>query len=110
MKRLITCEEHYNSELITEHLFRMYKEAGEEPDQQVARGAAGDPAPGVRDLGAERIAYMDAVGVDTQIISYAAGVPATLEPKFSIPLCRKVNDEMAEKCRKYPGRFSPQAS
>ena len=106
MKRLITVEEHYNSEAISAKVNKIFAEHGT-AEQRTAGAAPRDPAPGVTDMGAGRIAYMDAHGIDTQIISYASGFPATMEPEFSVPLCREVNEEMAEKAAAYPGRLYP---
>ena len=106
MKRLITVEEHYGSDAVNEKIRRMFEERGTEAERRSIERATGtSAAPGANDLGAERIAYMDAHGIDAQTISYASGIPATLEPEYSIPLCRDVNDEMAGKAAAYPGRF-----
>ena len=106
MKRLITLEEHYTSKAVNEKIIKMIHDAPGAEECRLA--AAPDPsrtAPGADELGAERIAYMDAHGIDAQVVSYASGIPATMEPELSIPLCRDVNNEMAEKAAAYPGRF-----
>ena len=105
MKRLITVEEHYNSISVSEKIRQIYEKNGTEAEKKAIQAAVGQAAPGVTDLGAERIAYMDAHGIDAQVISYASGLPATMEPEYSIALCRDVNNEMAEKAAAYPGRF-----
>ena len=105
MKRLITVEEHYSSTAVNEKIKKVYEEHGTEEQKKSIRTATGDAAPGVTDFGAERIAYMDAHGIDAQVISYASGLPATMEPEYSSELCRDVNNEMAEKADAYPGRF-----
>ncbi len=104
MKRLITVEEHYNSKAVNEKIRTIYEQYGTEEEKKSIR-TPGDPAQGVDELGAERIAYMDAHGIDAQIVSYASGLPATMEPEYSVELCRDVNNEMAEKAAAYPGRF-----
>ena len=106
MKRLITVEEHYNSKAVNKKIIAIYEKYGtEEEKQQSVAGLSGAAAPGVTDLGAKRIAYMDEHGIDAQIISYTGGIPAAMEPEFSVDLCRDVNNEMAEKASAYPGRF-----
>ena len=105
MKRLITVEEHYNSKVVTDKIRKVYEEHGTEGEKKSVQMMSGETAPGVNDLGEERIAYMDAHGIDAQVISYASGIPATMEPEFSVALCRDVNNEMAEKATAYPGRF-----
>ena len=105
MKQLITVEEHYSSPAVGEKIRKIFEEHGTEAERRSVPAATGDAAPGVTDLGAERIAYMDAHGIDAQVISYASGIPATLEPEYSVALCREVNNEMAAKAAAYPGRF-----
>ena len=105
MQRLITVEEHYNSKTVNEKIRKIYEAHGTEEQQRSVMTATGEAAPGATDLGAGRIAYMDAHGIDAQVISYASGIPATMEPEFSVALCRDVNNEMAEKAAAYPGRF-----
>ena len=106
MKKLITVEEHYGSDAVNAKIRKIFEEHGtEEQKNSIGRAVGTASAPGVTDLGAERIAYMDAHGVDAQVISYASGIPATLEPEYSVSLCQDVNNEMAEKAAAYPGRF-----
>ena len=106
MKRLITVEEHYGSEKVNAKIREIFAQHGtEEQKRSIERAIGTAAAPGVTDLGAQRIAYMDAHGIDAQVISYASGIPATMEPVYSIDLCRDVNNEMAEKAAAYPGRF-----
>ena len=104
MKRLITVEEHFNSTAVADEIKKYYEEFGTEEEKKSIR-SAGDAAPGADDLGAERIAYMDDHGIDAQVISYAGGLPATMDPTVSPEFCRHVNNEMAEKAALYPGRF-----
>ena len=105
MERLITVEEHYNSKSVTEKIRKIFEEHGTEEERRTIGAATGDAAPGVTDLGAERIAYMDAHGIDAQVISYASGIPATMEPEYSVELCRDANNDMAAHAAEYPGRF-----
>ena len=105
MKRLITVEEHYSSKAVNERIRKALEKHGTEEAHRLVRLVSGETAPGATDLGAERIAYMDTHGIDTQVISYASGIPATLEPEFSVPFCQDVNNEMAEKAALHPGRF-----
>ncbi|XBX10518.1 amidohydrolase family protein [Enterocloster clostridioformis] len=43
--------------------------------------------------------------INTQVISYASDLPATMEKEYAVLLCKEVNDEMYEELRKNPGRF-----
>ena len=98
--KLINVEEHYMSTQIAEKIKTILAE--QEGDAALA---VGDAAPGVTDLGETRIAYMDDRRIDTQVISYASGLPATMEKEYAVPLCKEVNDEMYEEMQKNSGRF-----
>lgn len=98
--KLINVEEHYMSTKIAEKIKTILAEQGGN-----AALAVGDAAPGVTDLGDTRITYMNDRKIDTQVISYASGLPATMEKEYAIPLCKEVNDEMYEEMQKNPGRF-----
>lgn len=105
MEKLITLEEHYSSPTINQKAAEMMAQDGLKPGFNDARGNGGEMMRLVQNIDDERIAYMDKAGIDTQVISLAGGVPSTLDAKYSVPLCREVNDEMAELAAKYPGRF-----
>ena len=57
------------------------------------------------DLGEERIAYMDKVGVDAQIVGYGNNPPMNLSGEDAVELCKIANDELYDAIKKYPGRF-----
>ncbi|MGF1944504.1 amidohydrolase family protein [Enterococcus casseliflavus] len=61
-------------------------------------------------LFAERIAYMNQVGVDVQLISYGNNNPQDLPAEYAVEMTRLANDEMAEKIALYPDRFYGLAS
>ena len=105
MKQLITVEEHYNSVDINEKVLKICEAHGTESEKRAIQSVLGEASEGVGELGPRRIAYMDERGIDTQVISYASGIPATMEPEYAVPLCREVNEEMARKAAAYPGRF-----
>lgn len=105
MKRLITVEEHYNSKAVNDKIRKIYEEHGTEAEKKSVLLASGEAAEGVSELGEKRIAYMNEKGIDAQVISYASGIPATMEPEYAVSLCRDVNDEMYAKASAYPGRF-----
>ena len=56
-------------------------------------------------LGGNRLAHMDAVGVDVQVVSYGSGGPATLMHPEAVELCRQVNDDLAAQIAEHPDRF-----
>ena len=98
--KLINVEEHYMSTKIAEKIKTILSE-----QRGNAALAVGDAAPGVTDLGDTRITYMNDRKIETQVISYASGLPATMEKEYAVPLCKEVNDEMYEEIQKNPGRF-----
>ena len=59
----------------------------------------------LREVGEDRIRYMDAAGVDMQVISLTAPGVEHLEPQVGAGLARRANDALAEKIQKYPDRF-----
>jgi predicted TIM-barrel fold metal-dependent hydrolase len=57
------------------------------------------------DVGAGRIAAMDAAGIDVAALSLTAPGIEQLEPEWATRLAREANDELAAACAAYPGRF-----
>ena len=58
------------------------------------------------DIGADRIADMDKNGIDVQVLSHTVASPEVLEAARAVPLCQRVNDELAEAIAKYPARLA----
>ena len=52
----------------------------------------------------ERVAFMDEQGIDVAVLSSAPAVEE-LPLEISLPLCKKINDNMYDHIKKYPGRF-----
>ena len=57
------------------------------------------------DIGAGRIAAMDAAGIDVAVLSLTAPGIEQLEPTWATKLAREANDELAAAIAKYPDRF-----
>lgn len=57
------------------------------------------------DIGAGRIADMDANGIDAQILSYNSPATELLPSPLAVELARQANDQLAEAIAAYPGRF-----
>ena len=57
------------------------------------------------DLGALRIAEMDAAGIDVQVLSEAEPGVQNLEGERAVPLARISNDLLADAMRHHPGRL-----
>ena len=58
------------------------------------------------DLGASRIAHMDAAGVDVQVLSFGSPGPQAFGAEVAIPMARDANDKLFDTTKKYPGRFA----
>ncbi len=58
------------------------------------------------DLGAERIARMDAAGVDVQVLSFGSPGPQAFAPDLAIPMARDANDRACEAVKAHPRRFA----
>jgi predicted TIM-barrel fold metal-dependent hydrolase len=56
------------------------------------------------DVGEERLRLMDALGIETAVLSSSPGAEA-LEPAESADVCRTTNRALYELTRRYPGRY-----
>ena len=57
-------------------------------------------------LGNERIAHMDASGIDHQVIGLTAPGVQVFDPATASSLAVDANDQLAEACRRHPTRFT----
>jgi uncharacterized protein len=97
--RLITLEEHYRAPML----------------RSVAFGGAGAPPPDspmariqarLDDVGEQRLADMDAGGIDVQVLSHGAPGTEQLDPEEAIPLAREANDYLARSIAPHPDRLA----
>ena len=58
------------------------------------------------DLGASRIARMDAAGVDVQVLSFGSPGPQAFAADVAIPMARDANDRLFKAIQSYPTRFA----
>ena len=58
------------------------------------------------DLGAKRLAHMDAAGVDVQVLSFGSPGPQAFGAEVAIPMARDANDRLYQAIQKNPGRFA----
>lgn len=58
------------------------------------------------DLGASRIAHMDAAGVDVQVLSFGSPGPQAFGADVAIPMARDANDRLFKAIQAYPKRFA----
>jgi predicted TIM-barrel fold metal-dependent hydrolase len=62
------------------------------------------------DLGEQRIAHMDALGIDRQLLLLTSPGVQVLEPEEGARLARQSNDLAADACARHPQRFSALAA
>jgi predicted TIM-barrel fold metal-dependent hydrolase len=58
------------------------------------------------DLGAKRIAHMDAAGVDVQVLSFGSPGPQAFAADVAIPMARDANDRLFAAIQSFPKRFA----
>lgn len=92
--RTITLEEHYASLAFLEG-----------PGQGV-KGQYNKLIEQLCDLGEQRIADMDAAGIDVQVLSLTSPGLQPLDASEAVPLAREENDRLAEAVRRHPDRFA----
>jgi predicted TIM-barrel fold metal-dependent hydrolase len=98
--RLVAIEEHWILPELTEAL-----RAGATPHESIACNDLGDHQERLRDLGAGRIAAMDAQGIDLAVIALTPPGTQPLAPDEAVRLSRTANDVAAEAVRAHPSRL-----
>jgi len=102
-KRVIAIEEHFITPMYREKVgadeFRNFYLTSR--SEQIGHNIVEQHA----DLGAKRIANMDANGVDVQVLSFGSPGGQGFDAQTAIPLCRDANDRAAQMIKEYPGRF-----
>jgi len=58
------------------------------------------------DLGAERLAHMDAAGVDVQVLSFGSPGPQAFGAEVAIPMARDANDRLYQAIQRNLARFA----
>ena len=97
--RLITLEEHYRAPMLRSVGVR--GAGAPPPDTPIARIQAK-----LDDVGDQRLADMDAGGIDIQVLSHGAPGTEQLEPEQAIPLAREANDYLARSIAPHPDRLA----
>ncbi|MGO9987306.1 MAG: amidohydrolase family protein [Steroidobacteraceae bacterium] len=108
-KRIAT-EEAWNIPEILEAQVRLLDSANapDDPSLRMA-GMFAKMAPlqeQLMDLGERRIARMDELGIDKQLLLLTSPGVQVLEPDEGSALARLANDRLAEVCRRHPNRFA----
>jgi uncharacterized protein len=105
--RIITVEEHFQH---PEVVARVLELAGPPPVMS-DRGFSAFLADFTPDkafaerLAGKRLAHMDSVGIDMQVVSHGANNPSGLDHPEAIELCRRVNDSLAQQISQHLSRF-----
>ena len=105
--RIITVEEHFQHPEAVARVLELSDPPSVTPDAGFAsflRDFAPDKESTER-LAGKRLAHMDEVGIDTQVVSHGANSPSGLDHPDAVELCRKVNDALAEQISQHPTRF-----
>src|SRR5688572_27178061 len=58
------------------------------------------------DLGASRLAFMDAAGVDVEVLSFGSPGPQAFGADVAIPMARDANDRAYQAVQAHPDRFA----
>ncbi len=99
---LIAIEEHWNLPELTAAVKALPAERG---DDSIVFDEMGDNLEHLDDIGDARIAFMDAQGVDVQILSLAPPGTQPLDPGDALALSRRANDLAAEAVARHPTRL-----
>jgi hypothetical protein len=99
--RRITLEEHFVSPAFLEGPGKGIKEQAKNPEHPMAGIFAQ-----LTDLGGQRIAAMDAAGIDVQVLSLNSPGVEQLEPAEAVAVARETNDFLGEAVKRHPSRFA----
>jgi hypothetical protein len=99
---VIAIEEHWNSPELAAALAALPEG---ERDDSLALNDMGDNRARLENIGAARIAAMDAQGIDLAILSLAPPATQALPPAEALSLSQQANDVAAEAVRMFPSRF-----
>jgi uncharacterized protein len=95
--KIITLEEHFEIAEIKKAAARFLPDSREQFYQPPTRQ--------LEDLGVHRLAEMDAMGIDVQVLSHtSSGIPS-IPAAEAVSLAREINDRLAAVIRAHPDRF-----
>jgi predicted TIM-barrel fold metal-dependent hydrolase len=105
--RIITVEEHFHHPAAVARVLELSGTGPIVPDSGFAdflRDFMPDEESAEK-LGGKRLAHMDAVGIDVQVVSHGGNSPGNLAHPDAVELCRRVNDDLAHQISEFPTRF-----
>ncbi|MFB7645776.1 amidohydrolase family protein [Streptomyces sp. NPDC056084] len=97
---LIAIEEHWITPTVTSALRAM-----PQPDESLVFNGRGDNQERLEDLGAGRIAAMDAQGIDVSVLALTPPGVQPLPPSTALSLSRAANDMATAAVARHPDRF-----
>lgn len=100
--RIITLEEHFASPMQIERTRHVPKSVFQERSAHVGHDIEAE----LNDIGARRLAAMDAAGIDMQVLSLTQPACETVEADIAVPMAREANDLMFETIQAHPTRFA----
>jgi uncharacterized protein len=105
--RIITVEEHFEHAEVGERVLQLSGPPSGVPLDELDGfdSIFNDDRDAATRLGGHRLAHMDAVGVDVQVVSHGNGSPSTLAAPESVELCRQVNNDLAQQISEHSERF-----
>jgi uncharacterized protein len=95
--KIITLEEHFEIAEIKKAVARFLPDSREQFYQPPTRQ--------LEDLGVHRLAEMDAMGIDVQVLSHTSVGLSQIPAVEAIALARAINDQLAETVQNHPDRF-----
>jgi predicted TIM-barrel fold metal-dependent hydrolase len=95
--KIITLEEHFEIAEIKKAVARFLPDSHEQFYQPPTRQ--------LEDLGVHRLAEMDAMGIDVQVLSHTSVGLSQIPAAEAIALARAINDQLAETVQNHPDRF-----
>ena len=102
--KTIAIEEHFTTPMYKQHVsaneFRNFYLASR--SEQIGHSIVEQLA----DLGEQRLAYMDAAGIDVQVLSFGSPGPQGFGADIAVPMARDANDRLHETVKAHPSRFA----
>ncbi len=102
--RIVGLEEHYLTDDVAD-AWQRNDVRWRDPMASYSADVSSDVGRRLRDLGDERLAVMDAAGVDQHVLSLTSPGLFDLDDSDALPLQSAVNDEVAQAVRRDPGRL-----